>query len=325
MNARVLVRGQEVGSVPEGCLEVIRRIGEGLDLGTCWDDAGRTLHIDSPVQGRTIVIDRGDGGLDVATILESLFRSAGARVVPTSSSSSLDSPAELRKAIRHARPDLFLGVGRSGVSRVGIHVGLYPYGANRRLAVALKEELNLLDLWTGIDVRLSSLLWAARSPGALVYLPPIPGNSHTRRLAESLYNGIARFFSRRSAIAVKTRQPQLLLPEKIFVREEEARVDETLQQRAMLLAPKPESLTTWEPPPELWLPISEVPPEEGGTINAIPVNIPPARQERQQRQERKEGRERRERSIIPRHPVVRNYFIVERGVPVRISPRANGN
>ncbi len=151
---RLVIRNSEIAH-PDGLFsdlpETLWAAGRGLGVPFFYDVDSNTVHLNSVVQGRTVVIDPGHGGRDrgghgvtgyceaegvlgIARALAALLRSAGARVVLTRAQDET-LPLEERLAIvKRERPDVFILLHTEGLPASG---GLRPavvYNYRRPLA-----------------------------------------------------------------------------------------------------------------------------------------------------------------------------------------------
>lgn len=151
---RLVVRNSEIPH-PDGAFsdlpEALWAAGRGLAVQFFYDADSGTVHLDSVVHGRTVVIDPGHGGKDrgghgvmgyyeaegalgIALVLASLLRSAGARVVLTRAQDETVPLEERLSAVRGERPDVFISLHTKGLPTGG---GLRPaviYNYRRPLA-----------------------------------------------------------------------------------------------------------------------------------------------------------------------------------------------
>lgn len=140
MSVRLILRERPLRWIEESALGPICSLCRELGLRTHFDGRGRELHIESPVQDRTVVID-ADGDHDgawtmaVAGDLQRLLTGAGARVILIREDAAGRPPRERVRLAREARGAVLIAI-RSAARSGGMAV-VYSYPAifsSRRLA-----------------------------------------------------------------------------------------------------------------------------------------------------------------------------------------------
>lgn len=211
MNATVVVRNRASIPVPADSLGAWRVVCQALGHRLFWDEAGGVLHVDSHLDGWTVILDPAHGGadrgsrgpaghceadfvLDVALRAAPRFSRLGATPVLTRDGDEAVSLADRIGPGRAAGPSLFISLhtspaaGRHRVEAV-YHLAGWPWAA--RLAAHLGRWLSRQTqlpwgmrccLLPGSEEGYAGVLWRAGAGPSLVRRVP-------RRLAVLVYLG----------------------------------------------------------------------------------------------------------------------------------------
>ncbi|MCL4516765.1 MAG: N-acetylmuramoyl-L-alanine amidase [Firmicutes bacterium] len=229
MNVKLFVQDEELMQIQESVIPAILAVCNGIGARTQLDHQNRTLHINSFVEGKVIVLDPGHGGqdqggtgfqgyveahetLDIALRLRALLISAGAAVIMTRDTARAVSTRERIKIANKTRPSLILSIhasekGPAGKPGVTAYYSYLPFFRSRRLAQSLARGATLAGLMDeGVRMLLSDpenedyfrLLAGTWAPSAVVecgcpektLLTP----DFRQRCADGLYQGIVNYF-----------------------------------------------------------------------------------------------------------------------------------
>lgn len=168
MSVRIAYRGRDLMQVPQPYLEPIELLCNALALKQYWDPGARALHIDSPVHGRTVVIDAAHGGDDrfdrglfgfveadgvlrIARHLQTLLVGAGAKAILTRKDDQTVSYRQRCALAREAEPDVLIAL-YTGDSPDASRRGLATFyswpcpARSRRLARNIAQEMSRITL-----------------------------------------------------------------------------------------------------------------------------------------------------------------------------------
>jgi len=211
VNATVVVRNRASIPVPADSLGAWRAVCQALGHRLFWDEVGGVLHVDSHLDGWTVILDPAHGGaergsrgpaghceadfvLDVALRAVPRFSRLGATPVLTRDGDKALSLADRIGPVRAAGPSLFISLhtspaaGRHRVEAV-YHLAGWPWAA--RLAAHLGRWLSRQTqlpwgmrccLLPGSEEGYAGVLWRAGAGPSLVRRVP-------RRLAVLVYLG----------------------------------------------------------------------------------------------------------------------------------------
>ncbi len=176
MDIRLFVRDQELMPIQEPTIPAVLTVCRATGARAHVDRQNRTLHINSVVGGKVIVLDPGHGGLDrggagtqghveaqetldIALRLRAFLESAGATVILTRDTDLTVSAGERVKIANKARPTLILSIhasGREPANTQGVmaYYSYVPLFRSRRLAQSLCKRVVLATGLPDAGVRL---------------------------------------------------------------------------------------------------------------------------------------------------------------------------
>lgn len=201
MNATVVVRNRASIPVPADSIAAWRAVCQALGHRLLWDEAGGILHVDSHLDGWTVVLDPAHGGgdrggrgpaghceadfvLDVALRAAPHFSRLGAYVVLTRDRDHAVSLADRVAAARGGGRSLFISLHTSpctGEHRVEVvhHLAGWPRAGQMatHLARWLSRQTQVPDrvrccLLPGSEEGYGAVLWRAGARPAMPWCPP---------------------------------------------------------------------------------------------------------------------------------------------------------